>query len=468
MGLVLNYSQERDGRWTYRRRVPKDVLPVVGKREFKKLLGETKREALRQYPQVHAAFEREIAEARQALAVEAASGRGELTEREAYNLAAARADELAGDNDEVRDIAADSLLSRYRQNAETGDPEGVPDVDRLTAIILRNRGAPPPTPTLEDAKRLYLKDRYAGGEGDQRRDAQRVHKAFREVKAALGTLPPLTELKRDDARKVRDHLLTLRKSDGGRLSSASARRLLTVVKAAVNHALREYDLVGTVGNPFNSLPVEMGGDKAGLAEREKRLPLPPKVLGAVRDRVLSGGNRELGLIWRLLEGTGCRLAEITGLRVEDLDVAGELPNIQVRWHEERRIKTDASKRHVPLVGDALTAAKEALELAGEAHLLFARYGRARGADAASAALMKHLRLVTTDPRYVVHSLRHNMKDALVVAEVNSLDQNLILGHALGNVGDRVYGGEVAKLRATTRALEKVANATEGSGHLKGK
>lgn len=58
--------------------------------------------------------------------------------------------------------------------------------------------------------------------------------------------------------------------------------------------------------------------------------------------------------------------------------------------------------------------------------------------------MKHVRLVANGPRHVTHSLPHNMKDALIEAEVASLEQNLILGHAMGGVGDRVYGGAPAK------------------------
>lgn len=68
--------------------------------------------------------------------------------------------------------------------------------------------------------------------------------------------------------------------------------------------------------------------------------------------------------------------------------------------------------------------------------------------------MKHLRKVSADEKHVIHSLRHNMKDRLILSEASSLDQNLILGHALGGVGDRVYGGETAKLRATTQAMLK--------------
>lgn len=168
----------------------------------------------------------------------------------------------------------------------------------------------------------------------------------------------------------------------------------------------------------------------------------------------------MALIWRLLEGTGCRLAEVAGLRVEDVDTSSQFPHIRVTWHENRRVKTQASIRSVPLVGDALEAAKEALALPREGNMVFPSYGRDRGPDAASAALMKHLRRVTDNPKHVVHSLRHNMKDSLILAEVSSLDQNLILGHALGGVGDRVYGGGLAKLRMTTKAMKRAMGVEE--------
>jgi integrase len=163
---------------------------------------------------------------------------------------------------------------------------------------------------------------------------------------------------------------------------------------------------------------------------------------------------ELALIWRLIEATGCRLAEVSGLRVEDVKTEGDLPHIRIEPHPLRSLKTKSSQRQVPLVGDALAAAEAALEAAAGGDMLFPSYGRRRGSDAASAALMKHLRAVSDNERHVLHSLRHNMKDRLILAEVSSLDQNLILGHALGSVGDRVYGGSVAKLRVTTRAMEK--------------
>ena len=133
---------------------------------------------------------------------------------------------------------------------------------------------------------------------------------------------------------------------------------------------------------------------------------------------------DLALIWRLLKGTGCHLAEITGLRVEDVDVSGEFPNVKVTWHEQRRMKTAASRRHFPLVGDALAAAKETLKTTRNGNFMCPDYCHPSGATNASSALMSHVKAIRTSRKQVVHSLRHNMKDRLMVAEVSFLDQNL--------------------------------------------
>lgn len=118
----------------------------------------------------------------------------------------------------------------------------------------------------------------------------------------------------------------------------------------------------------------------------------------------------------------------------------------------QRLKTDPSRRRVPLVGDALEAAKEALRLT-KGPMLFPRYGVEGGNTNASAVLMKHVRKITDDAKKVVHSLRHNMKDTLILTGVETGLQNLILGHTLGGEGER-YGGPEARLEHATRAMRK--------------
>lgn len=264
---------------------------------------------------------------------------------------------------------------------------------------------------------------------------------------------------------MRDHMLSQVKSNGEPKKPSSVKRELSIIKATMNHAITEMDLGGKVVNPFNDLEIPTNGGPQ--SERRERDPLPPAILNSIRTGVIKRANSELSRIWRVLEGTGCRLAEITGLRVDDADIDGELPHIRVEWHESRRVKTKASIRYVPIVEDALEAVKEALADAERGSMLFPRYAHAGGPGAASQALMKYVRKFSKNKKHVVHSLRHNMSDNLMLAEVDERIANLILGHALGGVGNRVYGGEVAKLRATTEAMKKaheVANNVYANGH----
>lgn len=459
MRLVLKYAKRTEsGSFIYRRRVPQDILGVIGKREFKPPLGDSEATAVRVYPRVHDYIEKQIASARRALAQEQAAVSGGATAVQRYEAARRSVEDMLAQGysglteDGARDIIAEGIAAKYPVDRESGYPVGVSEFDRERLRLLSNPKAVPPRKTLGDAKHLYIRERLGGGQSaGHKKDVQRVERMVGYVQKALGRDPELEALTRDDGRIVRDFMLALTRPDGKAKKPSSIKREINQLKAIINFAIEEFELTGRAINPFTK--IEIPGLDAE-ADDEQRDPLPEDVLLAVRGRMLTRAKPELGLIWRLLEGTGCRLAEITGLRVEDVTVTGDLPNIRVTWHEERRVKTKASRRYVPLVGDALLAAGDALALQRRSPMLFPSYGREGGPGAASNALMGHLRTVSENPRHVVHSLRHNMKDRLIDAEVQYLDQNLILGHALGGVGDRVYGGAPAKLRATTRAMKK--------------
>ena len=59
----------------------------------------------------------------------------------------------------------------------------------------------------------------------------------------------------------------------------------------------------------------------------------------------------------LLGETGFRLAEIVGLRLENIDLENDL--IYIRPNTARRLKTKDSKRTLPLVGYAKLAMEKA-------------------------------------------------------------------------------------------------------------
>ena len=65
-----------------------------------------------------------------------------------------------------------------------------------------------------------------------------------------------------------------------------------------------------------------------------------------------------------------------------------------------------------------------------------------------------MRNCVTDKKIApAHSIRHWMKDRLRLASIPKAEQDIILGHSSGNVGED-YGGEEVRLHVAKRALEK--------------
>ncbi|MEJ1173424.1 site-specific integrase [Agrobacterium sp. CMT1] len=439
MGLTLKHIvSTKAGTFHYRRRIPKDAAEVIGKREFKRLLGQTEREALRNYPKVNAEFERVVEDARKA-----ARSVTDLTPLEIHRLAKRRASELealkvyigsrelTGADPEAADLIRDSVLSK-----------GVPDpVERQAVNLMANKGRiPRPSPTLADAKRLYLHERITG-DINEKQKALRLERVMGYLAHAIESDRPLDRLTREDAREVRDHML--RDLD---MKPSTVRRYVNDIRAVIGFGITEFGLRDAL-NPFQRLEIRLQ-----TVAREERSPIPGKTLNAIRTRLEAHAGADLWQIWRILEGTGCRLGEVTGLLVSDVKLEAPVPYLDLVHHAHRRLKTAGSVRRVPLVGEALEAAKEAVTAAGNGTVLFPRYGKVRGADVASASLMKHIRSVTQDTKIVVHSLRHTMKDRMISARVPDSDQDLVLGHSRGGMGER-YGGADTRLEVALKAVK---------------
>lgn len=227
MGLVVKHVERaRTGSFQYRRRVPKDVAGIIAKREFKRKLGETQKEALATYPHAHAAVEREIEEARRRLALSDAASLSSASEREAYAEALRRrADLIASEaSEEELSLVADQLADSYPQHG--WEPVGVPPLERNTINLLRlgPERYKAPEPKLGDALKLYRKEHLR--EDDQGTDS-RVVKLARVTGAAINALgrdPMLTALTREDARKVRDEMLDRVKVRGRGIGGRSIRQ----------------------------------------------------------------------------------------------------------------------------------------------------------------------------------------------------------------------------------------------------
>ncbi|TIL43656.1 tyrosine-type recombinase/integrase [Mesorhizobium sp.] len=455
MKIDVKHIQKRGkAGWRYRRKIPKELRAAAGKLEILITLGSTEQEALRAYPKAHAQAEQQLrlwSRPQNAVQSHGSSSTPSPTEFEQFRLSRARLKALnldpewsgAEDAEDpealARELIAEHIADKYPVD-ERGHPVGIGTEDRalIHALVLGDRQHRP-DPTLEDAKRLYLKERV--GEDETKR--MELDRVFKLVRDALGKDRKLSSLKREDAKEVRDHML-----DGRKASSVD--RYLNVVRAVINHAIREFDLVGVI-NPFMNL--EAAPKDKAEPDKDKRRPFTQAEVTAITARISYHAKADLQYIWAILNGTGCRLAEISGLRVGDVHLDQAIPHITVEWHDDRRIKNKVSRRNVPLIGGALEAAKEAVKAAGSATMLFPTYGRPKGASSASAALGKHVRACVTDPKATTHSLRHLMKDRLRLAGVTKSDQDIVLGHSSGSVGED-YGGDEARLEMARRALEK--------------
>ena len=182
--------------------------------------------------------------------------------------------------------------------------------------------------------------------------------------------------------------------------TATIRRRINSLSAILNYAYAELDV--DKRNPFSRLFIKGEGQDA-----DKRGTFTIDQLKQGYDHALSSGS-QVKLLMPLLGETGCRLAEIVGLELADIDMDEEV--IHVRPNGMRRLKTANSNRTLSLVGYAKEAMLLALQRADD-HCLYPRYlkdGICR-ATHASNALGKWPK---KDFGLTFHSLRHTFRDRL--------------------------------------------------------
>ena len=235
------------------------------------------------------------------------------------------------------------------------------------------------------------------------------HKSSMVAVRALLTVAgdrPVESYKRDDARA----LLAYLQSVGNK--TATIRRRFNTISAILNFAYQELEI--DKRNPFAKMSIV--GEGLDAAKR-----------GTFTEQELRDGYKQsmnsltgIPLLFPILGETGCRLAEIVGLRVEDADLDGRV--LHIRPNDKRRLKTAGSERSLPLTHTACLALSMALEYSDDGWM-FPRYIKEDGCYAthASNALAKW-----TKRRWnlTAHSLRHTFRDRLRAAEVplEAIDQ----------------------------------------------
>jgi integrase len=252
-------------------------------------------------------------------------------------------------------------------------------------------------PTMADAMSLYLSQKGVG-------KPLTFHRAgMRALEYLVGVTgdKPLLAFTKADATRFRDAMFKRQ------MSSSSVSRLLTTVRATVNFAFSELGI--SAPNPFTGIYLQSG---IGVSERK---PLPMSLIRETQKRCRMIDD-ELRWLVSLISDTGMRLAEATGLAIDDIVLDTEIPYVRVKPHEWRSLKNKGSERTIPLVGEALWAA-ERIRAETSGRYAFPRYtknGRTN-ANSASAALNKWLS-VQCGGGYSMHSFRHSLRDRLRAVE----------------------------------------------------
>lgn len=272
-------------------------------------------------------------------------------------------------------------LNEYLDNL-TGAP-----VEAIAKAALNNK-----LPVLlSEAFTVYLDNHKRGNDKDFQR-AQRQH--WDKLVGHLGDVA-LESVTRDQAKAFRDARLATG------VKTTTLHREINVIRAVINVAINEVPL--TIKNQFESLVIKGIND-----DKTDRIPYTrAEVVRLVRAAQAKDDDKRRIVL--MLAVTGARLAEIVGLRKQDVDLKAGC--IHIKAYDGRTVKTDASNRTLPLLPVALEAAKLQM-VATKSEYLFPAYARKDGtnANSASAALNKWARAIV--PGKSMHCFRHTLRDQM--------------------------------------------------------
>lgn len=397
----------KDGRWIFVKRVPKRFRHIDC-RTFARiaLRTDSRAEALRKAPAVEA----ELFAHWQALAdgeSDSAVVRYETARRlaEAHGFAYVPSDQLiTGPLEEI-------LRRVEAMRKPNGSPE--PKVVREALI-----GAHPPPPVLlSDALAEFFvltSDRLVGkSDGQIRRWRLPRERAVRNFVSAVGDRA-VDAIGRQDA-------LTFRSWWQERITTKS------LDPSTANKDFGHLSDVFRTWSELKGRQLENPFARLRFKEKASREAAPFSA-DWIADRLLApaaldGLNDAARDVFLVMVNTGARPSEIIDARPEDFHVDAEIPYLAVRARDGRTLKTDHSRRDIPLTGVSLEAARRLATSGG-----CTRYREK--ANAWSAAVNKYLAEngLRETPAHTAYSLRHAFEDRLLEAGVDERLRVELMGH----------------------------------------
>lgn len=260
---------------------------------------------------------------------------------------------------------------------------------------------------LSEAFSVYL-DNHKKSQDKAFTNAQKAH--WEKLIAFTGDIA-LEGFTRDKAKSYRDHRLN------SGIKATSVKREISTIKAIFAKAIVELSI--SMVNPFEKLVIQ-GSDQGEKRPSFTKAELRQLIEAA---KIQDDERRRLALCLAL---TGARLAEIVGLRKDDVDL--EKMIISIVPHASRSLKTTNSKRRVPLHPWAAEALKNQV-IESKNGYVFPAYANEDSvkSDSASAMLKKWIGTVLPQTQKTAHSMRHTMADLLREVETPSAIRHAICG-----------------------------------------
>jgi integrase len=419
------------GVYYFRRRVPSDLVKVVGRARIKKSLKTSNLvQAKARAEKLAAEYESEWVKLREGGGV-VDSFKSVEKLLESYGVDSFGSDGDIGKwsfYDSLLEKQDHSLLVRYNGGySALDDPDAKlsnlerKGLNRLSGQVL----------TLADTIEYYLEAKDKLGD---KKFAGEARRALRFFVAVLGDRPLDTYRRKEIAKRLRDGV--------NEMKTGSVRKQLMYVCTAVNRVIRDYEYA--FNNPFNNQDIpDLGADEQSRSSLNKE---QQSSLIQLLDNAEVGDTINT---LKILFDTGMRVAEVVGLKTEDIYLEHEIPHIKLQRNPFRPLKTKQSQRLIPLMGYALEGVKSQLT---DSEWLFPRYidedkGRIKN-DGASAAFNKRIKPLG----FTCHYLRHNFKDRLRLANVPMENVKDLQGWSRGDQASRY--GETSLLKLLYNDMKK--------------
>ncbi len=419
--MKVKYIWRKGGTYYYRRRIPADIASILNTSNPFKVVCLYTSEVVTASKMVMTQAAADDVEWERLLKSKQASSRAKAEQLLAdHGIDPIKPDLQSIEMDVFHDRLQDMIGeegNRRLYEGEVDDPvELLDEVHGLALMITKGQ-----LPFMaSDALAFYL--RMKKGTSDFEKTTKIAFNDFIHCCSDL----PLTSYRRSDVNKyIQD-----RRDSGNK--TATVRRRLNSLSAGFDIAIRENEL--GIPNIFEKAVIPREGK-----DTKERQPFAADEMGALRNALTAErANKDIPCMIGLLMDTGARLAEIVGLALSDVVLDTATPYIHIRPHGWRRLKNDSSVRKVPLVGQSLESARNAVKLAGKGKFLFKRYTSETVTKSthASAALNQYIRRKGIDK--TCHSLRHSLRDRLRAVECPKEIMDRIGGWATEGVGEK-YG-----------------------------